>query len=554
MLYRFQQFTLDPEKYIFTENGKAVSLEPRVFDVLAYLLKHRDRIVSKEELIETLWGGRVITDSALNTCIRSVRRALSDVREKQSFVRTFPKRGFQFVGQVEYDLPATESIEQESRITTRKSNKFAFYAALVITTILALAMLQLYSPDRNIDLIARPSIAILDFDRNVNSDTQRYFSEGLIEELVSSLSRYRELFVISRNSSTLYSDTDLSFRDIGQELGADYIVDGNVGYKDDNIRISAKLVDARSGQQVWSTQFKRKQGEIYELQSEMAYLIAGQVVPEVIRADTEKNLKKPPEVLDAWALYHKARTVQAVYKKETQDEAIRWATLALERDPNLAAAYGVIARAKGVQFFYQWSEDREQTLEEAIENAKTAISLDKNDAGAYAALGYIYRYTGDETSALANLKAAAQLNPSDANIKLEYAHTLDWFRHQQQGLSVINQAIRLSPRDPRLENMLFYKAHMLFHLLKFEESIETTKQMSGVLTTDTWRVFYHLMRAANQAQLNRKEEALLSVQAALKLNPRLSISAMKIRFEGSKNHPENRRFWLESLQKAGIPD
>jgi Flp pilus assembly protein TadD len=113
---------------------------------------------------------------------------------------------------------------------------------------------------------------------------------------------------------------------------------------------------------------------------------------------------------------------------------------------------------------------------EAIVSARASISLDSNDPGAYAALGYIYRYTGDETSLIANLKRATFLNPSDASIKLEYAHTLDWFRHQKQALFEINKAIKLSPRDPRLENMLFYKTHIQFHLFEFENSLATTKK------------------------------------------------------------------------------
>jgi len=282
-------------------------------------------------------------------------------------------------------------------------------------------------------------------------------------------------------------------------------------------------------------------------------LIAGQIVPQLVRSDFEKNSKNTPEVMDAWAVYHQARVRQSVYTKEAQGEAIRLAELALVKDPNLAAAYGVIARAKGVQFFYQWSEAPNITLEQAISNAKRAISLDKNDPGAYAALGYVYRYTGDETSALANLERASFLNPSDANIKLEYAHTLDWFRHQDKALPVINEAIRLSPKDPRLENMYFYKSHIQFHLHDYEGSLNTSRELGGVLTTDTWRVFYHLVRAANFAQINNEEEAEKSIQAALPINPKLSLSAIKKRFEGSNNHPENRRFWLESLEKAGLP-
>lgn len=545
MIYQFDRFTLDTEEYLLTRDSERLAPEPRVFDVLVYLLENRDRIVSKDELIEALWEGRIITDSALNTCIRSVRRTLSDDREKQAYIRTFPKRGFQFVGKLNPDTAHT----------AESGRKFFLPAlALVVLGFVAVAGYKFLSlPD---DSLAsnRPSIAVLDFDHSASTDKQRYFTEGLVEELVFSLSRYRELFVISRNSSRLFSDGQFSPQEISRELGAEYIVDGQVRYDGDNIRVSAQLIDGNTGQQLWSTQINRPQGEIYTLQSELAFLVAGQLFPELVRVDSEKNRINPPEVLDAWALYHKARTKQAVYQKEMQGEAIHWAEMALIRDPNLAAAHGVIARAKGVQFFYGWSDDRQLTLEEAIASAKQAINMDSNDAGGYAALGYIYRYTGDETSALANLKRATMLNPGDANIRLEYAHTLDWFRHQEQGLSEIIQAIKLSPRDPRLENMLFYKAHMQFHLHQYEASLETTNLMSGALTSETWRMFYHLIRAANQAQLNQQQAAAQSVEAALRINPKLSISAMGKQFESSKNHPENRRFWLESLEMAGIPD
>ena len=118
---------------------------------------------------------------------------------------------------------------------------------------------------------------------------------------------------------------------------------------------------------------------------------------------------------------------------------------------------------------------------------------------------------------------------------------------------MINEVIRLSPKDPKLENMYFYKSHIQYHLHDYEDSLETSRKMSGVLTTDTWRVFYHLIRAANYAQLDNNEEAEKNISAALSLNPKLSLTAMKKQFEGSKNHPENRRFWLDGLERAGLP-
>lgn len=556
MIYRFDTFLLNTNEFTIYNDADKLSLEPRVFDVLVYLIVNKDRVVSKDELIETLWDGRVITDSALNTCIRSVRRALGDNREHQRFIRTFPKRGFQFVGNIETNEPKETQAGLEDKPVEKRTEfkkKATIFGSFLILILMVLLASRWAETDTHPDLSAKATIAVLNLESAFQNDKQKLFTDGLVEELVSSLSLYRELFVIARNSSALYDDVTTGTKEIGRALGADYIVDGGVRYEGDQIRISVWLIDSRSGQQVWSTKIDRSQSEIYVLQNELAYMIAGQIVPEVVRADAEKNNKKAPDVLDAWALYHKARTKQSIYSKEMQDEAIHWADQALIRDPNLAAAHGIIARAKGTQFFHQWTDDPEKTLAEAITSARMSISLDSNDPGAYAALGYIYRYTGDETSALANLERATFLNPSDANIKLEYAHTLDWFRHQKQALPEINQALKLSPRDPRLENMLFYKAHIQFHLLDFGGSLATTKEMSGVLTTNTWRVFYYLIRAANLAQLGRQSEAEENIQAALTVNPRLNLSAMRKKFEGSKNHPENRRFWLTSLELAGLP-
>ena len=181
-----------------------------------------------------------------------------------------------------------------------------------------------------------------------------------------------------------------------------------------------------------------------------------------------------------------------------------------------------------------------------------SIRLDGNDPAGYAALGYVYRLTGDETRAIANLERAARLNPNDANIRLELAHTLDWFRQQKRALPEILEAIRLSPRDPRLQLMFFYKAHILYHLRDFEASLAAAKEMSSALTSDTWRIKYHLIRAANLALLGRSGEAKAEIESARALNPKLSLAGLRRRFEGSHNHPENRRIWLDSLRKAGL--
>ena len=230
------------------------------------------------------------------------------------------------------------------------------------------------------------------------------------------------------------------------------------------------------------------------------------------------------------------------------------AETAITGDANFAAPYIVIARAKGWQFFYGWTDNPEQTLTEAIESAQRGIRLDSNDATGYAALGYLHRFHRNETIAIANLERAVELNPNDANIRLEFAHTLDWFRLQERALPQILEAIRLSPRDPRLQMMFFFKAHILFHLDDFEASLEAAREMSSAITSDSWRVNYHLVRAANLAELDRPEEARTEIQSSKAINPKLSLAFIQKLFGIANNHPDNRKAWLESLRKAGMPE
>ena len=165
-----------------------------------------------------------------------------------------------------------------------------------------------------------------------------------------------------------------------------------------------------------------------------------------------------------------------------------------------------------------------------------------------------FLFTGEADPAIANLERAVSLNPNDARIRLELAHTFDWFRMQERALPEIEMAIRLSPRDPMLQNMYFYKGHILFHLGRHEEALDAARQLGSVATSNTWRMFHHLLRAANLAEIDRTQEAREAVQLALSINPKLSISTMRRQFAGSKNHPENRKIWLASLKKAGVPD
>ena len=265
MIFHFDDYILDAENFTLSKQDKQVSLEPKVFDVLTYLIKNREKVHSKDELIDTLWEGRVISDAALNTCIRSIRRALNDDAKQQKYIRTFPKRGFQFVA----DVTQKPKEGNVGKITNSKpiSTNHHRKRLLAVATIAVISLLLVLSTGWfRSDINIKPNtdkttIAVLNFKSIDHKEQQLFFTEGLVENLVSSISLYPDLFVIARNSSSLYDNKSLNVKQIGEELGAEYIVDGSVQYHDNSMLVSAKLINAETAQQLWSTKIEHKQAK-----------------------------------------------------------------------------------------------------------------------------------------------------------------------------------------------------------------------------------------------------------------------------------------------------
>ncbi|WP_171209190.1 MULTISPECIES: winged helix-turn-helix domain-containing protein [unclassified Ruegeria] len=545
-MYEFLDFRLEPKKGLSRE-GDPIALEPQALLLLEFLLRHRDRIVSKQEIIDEIWNGAAITDAALNTRIRSVRKALGDSAARSNFIKTFPKRGFQFVAPVQPVAPPPGFAETPFK-------RRALLAGLIMSlALVAFAILGFRDPT-TLPEGEKPSLAVVRFDNLNGESAGQYFVDGLTDNLIAQLSRNRELFVVSSATMFSFSDGQSTPIEIARELGVNYVVRGSVRREGDLVRISGELIDVAASETIWAEAFERQMTDIFSVQDDISQAIAGRLLPEIYQSDVVRSQDKPTQDIGAWDLYLRGRARQAVFSKEAQEEAVQFAQDAIQADPNFAAAHSLLARALGTIFFFQWSDDPQDTLVSATQSARRAIELDDQDAQAHAALGYIYRFTGEVDPAIANLERAVALNPNDARIRLELAHTFDWFRMQERALPEIEMAIKLSPRDPLLQNMLFYKGHILFHLGRHNEALEVAHQLGAVATSNTWRLFHHLLSAANLNELGRGEDAQKAVNAALEINPNLSISAMQRQFAGSKNHPENRRIWLSSLKQAGVPD
>ena len=278
MLLHFNNLSIDTDRRELKDADGVVHVEPQVFDLLVHLVQNANRVISKDELIERVWKGRVVSDAALNSRIASARRAIGDSGKKQTLIRTIQRRGFLFAGQAAtgYQAPAAGSGTRPMR-----------------------APAALAPPDK-------PSIAVLPFQNLSGDASQDYFADGVVEDIITGLARIKWLLVIARNSSFAYKGQAVDVKRIGRELGVRYVLEGSVRKADGRVRINALLVDAESGIHLWADRYDRRIVDIFTLQDEITLSVVGAIEPNLRDAEIERVRRRRPDNLDAYDLVLRA--------------------------------------------------------------------------------------------------------------------------------------------------------------------------------------------------------------------------------------------------------
>lgn len=252
--FRFADLEIDVARQELRRGSDLVPVEPQVFDLLVYLVRNRNRIVSREELIDAVWNGRAISEATLSSRVSAVRRVIGDNGNDQLLVRTHHKRGFRFVGRVDdayqpYEMPAAPPGRQQA--AAEDSEKRAQDAAAVLRPVL--------------DVPDKPSIAVLPFQNRSGDPVQEYFADGLTEDIITGLSRQRWFFVIARNSSFAFKGDAVDVRKVASELGVRYVLEGSVRKASGQVRVTAQLIDACKGVNLWAERYDRDLANIFEL-------------------------------------------------------------------------------------------------------------------------------------------------------------------------------------------------------------------------------------------------------------------------------------------------
>lgn len=524
MQFFFDDQILDTDRRELCRDSDRVALEPQVFDLLVYLLQNHDRVVSKDDLIAAVWDGRIVSESTLTSRINAARKAVGDSGRDQKLIRTISRKGFRFVGTL------------QSRQSGSEPPDHANHAADGIGE----TSHPVLSP------LDRPAIAVLPFTNLSDEPEQEYFSEGISEDIITALSKIRWFYVIARNSSFIYKGKAVHIKQVGEELGVGYVVEGSVRKEGNRVRITAQLSDVATGAHIWSEHYDRDLADVFAVQDEITQAVVAAIEPQLYAAENFRAQRKAPDSMDAWDLV--MRALSHYWRVTRQDNMVAQALLekAISLDPNYGQALGLLAASHLFGAHMGWS-DMEAVLPIGERAALAAIRADSEDPWAHYALAGVYLFTRCFDDSLAEFELAMRLNPSFSPARGYYGVALTYCGRWEEGDLAARQALRLSPRDPFAAvycGVVSYAQYIGGH---YDEAIRMSREALRQ-RGDFVGAHRVLVASAGMAGMCQVAEAALLELRRTQPNISLAWIAKQIPFK----RDVDREHYLEGFRRAGV--
>lgn len=525
MQFHFSDHVLDVELRELTRGGESVAVEPQVFDLLVLLIENRDHVVTKDDLIETVWDGRIVSESTLTSRINAARRAVGDSGKDQIMIRTLARKGFRFVGEVQ----------------PKGANGSAAHAA-------ALQPLDptgelLHPPLPALD---RTAIAVLPFANLSGEPDQEYFSDGISEDIITALSKLRWFYVIARNSSFIYKQKSVHHQQIGAELGVGYVVEGSVRKDGDHVRIAAQLVDVATGSHLWAERYDRDLADVFAVQDEITQAVVAAIEPQLYAAENFRARRKTPDNMDAWDLV--MRALSHYWRVTRQDNLVAQALLekAIAVDPTYGQALSLLAACHTFSAHMGW-EDMSKAVPAAERAALAAIRADSEDAWAHYALASVYLFYRRFDDCLAEFELALRLNPSFSPARGIYGVALSYRGRWEEGDRAAREALKLSPRDPFAAIYCGVAAYCQYIGGNYAEAIRLSREG---LRQRTDFVGAHRVLTAALGMAGSEDAAKAALAGLHRAQPNLTLAwlASELPFE----HDADKAHYVEGFRRAGL--
>jgi len=513
--YLFEDFVLDIDRRELRRANELVPLEPQVFDLLAFLVENRERLVTKADLIANIWGGRAVSESALTTRINAARKAIGDSGDRQGLIKTLPRKGLRFVGAVLQEEPQGTAVGERPVL-----------------------------PDR-------PSIAVLPFANMGGGADQDHIADGIVEDITTELSRFRELFVIARNSSFHYKGRVVDIRTVGRELGVRYVLEGSVRRDRNRLRITVQLIDAATGAHRWAERYDRDVEDIFAVQEDVARSVAPILAVHVGKAEAERTLLKPPTSWQAHDYYLRALSVLDFYSSSSSREDLRKARLLLQQafaiDPDYARAHAALSMVHVSFWVHGWDDDCPwpEALDRAYRSASKAVQQAPDLPEAHVALGWTLLWMRRHEAAIAAFERAVALNPNFTNWR--YAFTLVFAGRPERAIQTLEAHMRLDPFHEPFAPAT--RGLACFMLGRYEEALshlrESVSRAPNMRAARVWLT-------ATCAQLGDVANARAEAAEVLRIDPGYTITGTPP--VTALKRPEDIERISEGLRKAGLPE
>ncbi len=526
MRYEFGEHSVDVDRHELRRGGAQIAIEPQVFDLIVYLLRNRERVVSRDDLIAGVWGGRIVSDSAVTTRINAARRALGDSGAAQTVIRTVPRKGVRFVA------------EAQEHGTNAPPH--------------AVARSAIVEPPPP---FARPSILVLPFRNMGNDPAQEYLTDAVTSDLAVDLSRMRDIVVISAATALTYKGSTLDTRQIGRELGVRYLVIGSIGRSGDLVRTNIQLIEAASGEQLWGDRFENEFVDLGGLENAITGRIAASLNIQLVRAEGRRAEKVPqPDALDL-----RLRATSLFYGSVAPEHTLATRQL-LQRsvalDSGSAEAWARLGEVIASDYLTNWNNTGTEDLRDAEEAVRAALLIDPSHALAHVAHGLIERAHGEHHSALEAFSRAIEL---DRNFAFAYAHKgneLILVGRPAEAPPLVEQAIRLSPHDPSIGIFYWIIGRAYFFAGQYDEAIPWFRK-SVETRPNLWFNRLYLVSACALVAIPEEAARALSEFNRRFPNPVYTLGVVEARESATPNDDPTvvaaRNKFHEGLVRAGMP-
>jgi len=454
LIYTFNNIELDTNNYHLLADGVMQPVEPQVFNLIVYLIQNKDKVLSRDEILDHIWKGKIVSDSSISNHIKTARKVLGDDGVKQQVIKTIHSRGYQFIADCQI---RGESLSNETADSTNHNNKYVLPVLFLIPLIIGVLVIKSFLTVKNDEGVLDNSIAVLAFeDLSPNAD-QNYFAEGLSEELLNIFTQIPDLRVSSRTSSFSYRDKDMIIEEIGEELNVKYIMEGSIRKFDEKLRVTAQLINVSDGSHKWSETYDYELQDVFKIQDEIAKAVSEQLKISLL-TDNNQTVSINPE---AHSFYLKALYYLSLKTPDDLNQALKMIEQSILVDSNNANAWALKSRIYYQLNQFSFHKRDNEIIKKTIESVNKSKELNHKSAMVNAQMALIDLWNYDFDSARYNIELAESVGDKTTSTIEMMAYYYQLTGQIKTSIEMLDQVMNKNPvvEDHHYQQAINYFYH-----------------------------------------------------------------------------------------------